>query len=536
MKRSHQVVFAGWQIILLGSLVQAQYDGSFWWMNTDLLKTAEQIRQEKDVKSTVVNNDTEIDSIRLSGNTYTDGDGDSPDCICVPSNLCRTTLTGEQARDSLCGSGQTCCRKHHIITQHHPHAATTTAPRPIKHVTPIALHAPVLLIDLPVLSDSPNQSLLLEISALLQEFNTHEHPLEPDAEFVFDITTSIPSPTSTPPSTTPFKPIVFSDARPTPATTKTTSSTTRTTTSTSTTTTTPRTTPKATLKPNLPPKPKKCGQRRLAIASRIHFQDSEEVIEEPLDGTVNLGEFPWTVYLEERIGNGSFLYKCGGALITSGAVVTAGHCIANARDYPERFQIVAGDWDRRHNLERLPSQRRSVDRIILHPEYYSGSLYNDIAVLILDVPLNDSLPNVGNVCLPPQDSDFNDSNCLLTSWGATPNNPANEESIQRFVTMPLVENYACEERLRANSTLGRRFRMHRSFLCAGGKVGLDSCKGSGGSPLVCQRNGSYVLAGILSWGVSCGEGVPVVFTNVAIQSSWVTRVIESLDDNVVHFL
>ncbi|EAT34961.1 AAEL012842-PA [Aedes aegypti] len=269
---------------------------------------------------------------------------------------------------------------------------------------------------------------------------------------------------------------------------------------------------------------------------RIHFQDSEEVIEEPLDGTTSLGEFPWTVYLEERIGNGSFLYKCGGALVTSSAVVTAGHCIANARDHPERFAIIAGDWDRRHNQERLPSQRRSVSRIILHPEYYSGSLFNDIAVLILDIPLNDSLANIGNVCLPTQGSEFTESNCVLTSWGASPSNPSKEEPIQRFITMPLVESSTCEGRLRTNSTLGRRFRMHRSFICAGGKVGLDSCKGSGGSPLVCQRNGSYVLAGILSWGVSCGEGIPVVFTNVAVQSSWVTRVIDSLDDNVVHFV
>lgn len=532
------LVFIGWQI-LLGLLVQAQFDGSFWWMNTDLLKKAEQIRQEKDVKSTVVNNDTEIDSIRLSGNTYTDGADDSPDCICVPSNLCRTTITGERARDSLCGSEQTCCRKHQIITQHHPHAQTVP-PRPSKPITPIALHVPVPPINLPVLSDTPNQSLLLEISALLQEFNSHENPLEPDAEFIFDITTSVPLPTSPPQSTTPFKPIVFGDVRPTSATTKTTSTTFRTkpstTKSTTATPTTTRRTTLGTLRPHLPPKPKKCGQRRLAIASRIHFQDSEEVIEEPLDGTTSLGEFPWTVYLEERIGNGSFLYKCGGALVTSSAVVTAGHCIANARDHPERFAIIAGDWDRRHNQERLPSQRRSVSRIILHPEYYSGSLFNDIAVLILDIPLNDSLANIGNVCLPTQGSEFTESNCVLTSWGASPSNPSKEEPIQRFITMPLVESSTCEGRLRTNSTLGRRFRMHRSFICAGGKVGLDSCKGSGGSPLVCQRNGSYVLAGILSWGVSCGEGIPVVFTNVAVQSSWVTRVIDSLDDNVVHFV
>ncbi|XP_062537335.1 serine proteinase stubble-like isoform X2 [Armigeres subalbatus] len=470
--------------------------------------------------------ETEIDSIRLSENTYTDGADNSPDCICVPNNLCRTAITGERARDSLCGVEQICCRKHQIISQHHSHVSTVP-PRPVEPVTPIALHAAVPAIDLPVVPEAPNQSLLLEISALLQELNSHEHPLEPDAEFIFQTTPPVQISTpGLPSTTTPYKPIVFSDSRPYSEKSETTSSSIR----------TPSVHATSTAAPPRPAKAKKCGQRRLAIASRIHFQESDESIEDPLEGTANFGEFPWSVYLEERIGNGSFLYKCGGALVTSNAVVTAGHCIANARDQPERFQIVAGDWDRRHSQERLPSQRRVVSRIFLHPDYYSGSLYNDIAVLILDVPLDESFSNVGNVCLPTQASDFKDGNCVLTSWGASPSSPAQEESILRFVSMPLIEGSSCEERLRSNSTLGRRFRMHKSFLCAGGKAGLDSCKGSGGSPLVCERNGSHVLAGILSWGVSCGEGVPVVFTNVAFQAEWVRRKIDNLDDNIVYFV
>lgn len=41
---------------LLGSPVEAQYDGSFWWMNPHLIKRAEELREEKDVKAVVVNN------------------------------------------------------------------------------------------------------------------------------------------------------------------------------------------------------------------------------------------------------------------------------------------------------------------------------------------------------------------------------------------------------------------------------------------------------------------------------------------------
>ena len=33
--------------------------------------------------------------------------------------------------------------------------------------------------------------------------------------------------------------------------------------------------------------------------------------------------------------------------------------------------------------------------------------------------------------------------------------------------------------------LGSRFKLHRSFLCAGGGEETDTCTGDGGSPLVC---------------------------------------------------
>merc|ERR1712203_145767 len=46
------------------------------------------------------------------------------------------------------------------------------------------------------------------------------------------------------------------------------------------------------------------------------------------------------------------------------------------------------------------------------------------------------------------------------------------------------------------------------FICAGGVDGKDTCKGDGGSPLVCQSKfdpTSYVQAGIVAWGIGCGE-------------------------------
>ena len=88
--------------------------------------------------------------------------------------------------------------------------------------------------------------------------------------------------------------------------------------------------------------------------------------------------------------------------------------------------------------------------------------------------------------------------------------------------------------------------MDSSFMCAGGIGGVDTCKGDGGSPLVCKtRNGPwyqvkniylyiymyiyiYIIslhqAGIVSWGIGCGEeNVPAVYASVATASCWIDK-------------
>ena len=50
-------------------------------------------------------------------------------------------------------------------------------------------------------------------------------------------------------------------------------------------------------------------------------------------------------------------------------------------------------------------------------------------------------------------------------------------------------------------------------------------KGDGGSPLVCPIKGNpsqYVQAGIVSWGIGCGQdGIPGVYANVAYLKPWI---------------
>merc|ERR1712066_400209 len=64
---------------------------------------------------------------------------------------------------------------------------------------------------------------------------------------------------------------------------------------------------------------------------------------------------------------------------------------------------------------------------------------------------------------------------------------------------------------------------------AGGVNGKDTCKGDGGSPLVCPSQydpNTYIQAGIVAWGIGCGEdGTPGVYADVSQATCWIDQAI-----------
>lgn len=72
--------------------------------------------------------------------------------------------------------------------------------------------------------------------------------------------------------------------------------------------------------------------------------------------------------------------------------------------------------------------------------------------------------------------------------------------------------------------LGNYFQLHKSFVCAGGGKGEDTCGGDGGSPLVCPipgQLGRFHQVGIVSWGIGCGEDTPGIYVNVGVFREWI---------------
>lgn len=208
-------------------------------------------------------------------------------------------------------------------------------------------------------------------------------------------------------------------------------------------------------------------------------------------------------------------------LVSPTTAITANHCLKGAFASPESFIIRAGEWDRSSTLEFAPHHDRPVSRIVSHPQYYSGGLFNDIALLKWHSPLEKEV-NVAPICLPGQQEVIAPGTyCTVTGWGKT-NDDAPTTDKLKFAKVPIVARNVCERQFQ-DHRLGKRFRLHESFVCAGGEAGVDSCTNDGGSPLICPRSdGSFVLTGLVSWGLDCGlQNVPGAYTNVQHLLKWI---------------
>lgn len=213
-------------------------------------------------------------------------------------------------------------------------------------------------------------------------------------------------------------------------------------------------------------------------------------------------------------------YLCGGSLIAENVVLTgklswisliasshfllflAAHCLneSNLNDIIVR----AGEYDSKTTNELFPHTDYAVEKVVFHERFYRGALLNDIALLFLETKavLNDV---VSKICLPSQDQDYDYKNCIATGWGKDKfGKKGLYQSILKKIELPAVPFTECEEMLK-KTRLSEDFILDPGFMCAGGEEGIDTCKGDGGSPLVCPIAGEvdqYYQAGIVSWGMN----------------------------------
>jgi len=227
---------------------------------------------------------------------------------------------------------------------------------------------------------------------------------------------------------------------------------------------------------------------------------------EPVDHCAN---YPYQVSIQRKsLMTGGFSHFCGGSLINSNTVLTAGHCV-NGRS-ASAISVVVGT----HKLDSSGREgvRRSASNITVHEKYNSRDVDYDIAIIKLEKSLDMSPDCVTAVRLPKQNQEIQPgSMCYATGWGTTSEGGSTSATL-RAVSVPIVTQEECKESYGEEDITPR-------MLCAGLKDGgKDSCQGDSGGPLTC--NG--VQMGITSWGYGCARpDFYGVYTRVAHFSDWI---------------
>ncbi|KAE8280411.1 Hyaluronan-binding protein 2 [Larimichthys crocea] len=228
------------------------------------------------------------------------------------------------------------------------------------------------------------------------------------------------------------------------------------------------------------------------------------------------GGVPWqaSVQVRSKNSNQPFRHICGGVLISSCWILTAGHCIEGIRDMQVVLGAQALDYDE-------PTQQiLRVEDIIVHENFREtpSAVYNDIALLRLsgnNGVCATETQFVKTACLP--NGELPDgTECQISGWGMTETAQFGSSNLLRADVL-LINQEKCSEPIVYGSVLDN------SMLCAGYlQGGVDSCQGDSGGPLTCVQNGSKVIYGVVSWGDECGKkNKPGVYTRIPQFVDWI---------------
>ncbi|XP_017486143.1 PREDICTED: serine proteinase stubble-like [Rhagoletis zephyria] len=230
------------------------------------------------------------------------------------------------------------------------------------------------------------------------------------------------------------------------------------------------------------------------------------------------GAWPWQVSVRRTHFFGfSSTHRCGGAILNNQWIATAGHCVDDL--LLTQIRIRVGEYDFSSAMEPLPHIERGAKKKIVHPKYNFFTYENDLALVQLDAPI-DFLPHISAICLPPDGVNLLGKNGTATGWGRLTEGGVLPTVLQE-VRVPIVSNDKCKNMF---LSAGRHEIIPDIFMCAGyDEGGRDSCQGDSGGPLQVQgEDGRWFLAGIISWGIGCGEpSLPGVCTRISKFKQWI---------------
>lgn len=247
------------------------------------------------------------------------------------------------------------------------------------------------------------------------------------------------------------------------------------------------------------------------------------------------GQYPFLVSLLQTRrfqDEGAFQAQfCAGTLTTATTVVTAAHCLVDQKTGTVRDagEVLIGFGA---NLRSPDLRVVAVQRVAVNPDYIRRSASNDVAVLVLTKPVTDVAPLLP--IRPEEAAAYTSSGQTVTvaGWGTMSPTRKQFPDAFRVGELTIFPDGTCGggENFTINGVTFKGFAPGdadpNSMLCAGGVTSgsqrIDSCQGDSGGPLVWGTGADARLVGVVSWGESCAEDFPGVYTRLSFEYAFLS--------------
>ncbi|KAG8432086.1 hypothetical protein GDO86_018835 [Hymenochirus boettgeri] len=234
------------------------------------------------------------------------------------------------------------------------------------------------------------------------------------------------------------------------------------------------------------------------------------------------GEWPWYAIL---------IYQgkpfCGGSLISNNYIITAAHCFDGDSETKN-----PGSWSVQLGSTRVGEPLESstltlgASRILTHEDYFHFLEGNDLALVKLSKPVKFS-NIISPVCLPEKGHRFG---LRKTCWSLglqerADGEPLNSNRTLKKVAQTLIGPKTCNCIYNSHGNPELSNPAFPSMLCAAETDGEKGpCLGDSGGPVVCNEDGVWFLAGVISFAHGCHLlDSPTIITAVSRYQQWIDQ-------------